>query len=201
MVRCDIIQAIGEGRMLRLKDIMSRDVLTFDENLSVRDAMQSLVSHHMSGAPVVSGDHVVGVISTTDLLEFAAGLPGAPIDRPEERDTASDGDVSDGLDEDENLSSFFLDSWDDRGADSVTRIAAVNGSEYDMLEQYTVSESMTRAPICSLPSHAPVTEAAEYMGRAAVHRILVVDNGRIVGIVTASDVARAAAEGKLGKWP
>ncbi len=182
--------------MLRLSDIMSRDVVTFDQNLSMRDAMNSLASHHMSGAPVVSGNNVVGVISATDLLEFASSLPSLNEER-EERDLESSGDDTAGFDDDGNFHSFFLDSSDEAGADSASRHFATDGLEWNVLEEHTVSESMTRVPICSLPSNAPVTEAAEYMQRASVHRILVIDAGKVVGIVTTTDIARAAAEGKL----
>ena len=70
--------------MLKLRDIMTRDVITLDSDLSVRDAMALLAGRHVSGAPVVSGANVIGVISGTDLLDFASSLPGIPIEQPEE---------------------------------------------------------------------------------------------------------------------
>ncbi|MGH7713105.1 MAG: CBS domain-containing protein, partial [Gemmatimonadaceae bacterium] len=57
---------------------MTTDVLSVSPELSVRDAMALLASRHVSGAPVVTGGKVVGVISSTDLLDFAASLPGVP---------------------------------------------------------------------------------------------------------------------------
>ena len=69
--------------MLRLRDIMTTDVLTVSPELTIRDAMALLSTRHVSGAPVVASGKVVGVLSGTDLLEFAAALPGVPSQRPE----------------------------------------------------------------------------------------------------------------------
>ena len=56
----------------------------------------------------------------------------------------------------------------------------------------TRSEVMT-CEICSLPPHALVTEAAQYMWKAGVHRLLVLERGHLAGILSTSDVARAVA--------
>jgi CBS domain-containing protein len=178
---------------------MTPGVLTLDPELNIRDAMDVLSSHHVSGAPVVSGERVVGVVSATDLLAFAAALPGVPMERSGPRDWESIADEVPTLDDDEPQAAYFMDMWEDAGADTTSRFSAPEGPEWNMLEEHTVSEAMTRAPVCSLPPAATVTEAAEYMQRASIHRVLVIENERIVGIVTSSDVARAAAEDKLGK--
>jgi CBS domain-containing protein len=60
--------------MLRLRDIMTRDVVSAAPDLTVRDAMELLSERHVSGAPVVDGGKVVGIVSTTDLLDLLADL-------------------------------------------------------------------------------------------------------------------------------
>lgn len=60
------------GTMLRLRDIMTTELVTVSPELSLRDAMELLVTSHVSGAPVVAQHRVVGVVSATDLLGFAA---------------------------------------------------------------------------------------------------------------------------------
>jgi CBS domain-containing protein len=57
--------------MLRLRDIMTKDVLTVTRDMPMRDAMALLARRHVSGAPVIDRGQVVGVVSSTDLLEFA----------------------------------------------------------------------------------------------------------------------------------
>lgn len=73
---------------------------------------------------------------------------------------------------------------------------ARRGAEQEALERHTVSEAMTRS-FCTLTPRADVHEAAEYMVRAEVHRLLVTRNLELVGIVTASDILRAVAERRL----
>ncbi|MGH7617950.1 MAG: CBS domain-containing protein, partial [Gemmatimonadaceae bacterium] len=60
-----------------------------------------------------------------------------------------------------------------------------------------VSEIMTRTPLCTLPSDADTHAAAALMTEQGIHRILVVDDDQLVGIVSSLDVARAVAEHKL----
>ena len=67
--------------MLRVRDIMSTDVLTVAPQTTVREAMELLSRRHVSGAPVVSGDVLVGVVSANDLMAFAAAIPGVPTER------------------------------------------------------------------------------------------------------------------------
>jgi CBS domain-containing protein len=60
--------------MLRLRDIMTREVVSAAPDLTIRDAMELLSERHVSGAPVIEGGKVVGIVSTTDLLDLLADL-------------------------------------------------------------------------------------------------------------------------------
>ena len=60
--------------MLKLKDIMTRDVVSAAPDMTIRDAMELLSERHVSGAPVVDGGKVVGIFSATDLLALLADL-------------------------------------------------------------------------------------------------------------------------------
>jgi CBS domain-containing protein len=60
--------------MLRLRDIMTRDVISATPDMTIRDAMELLSERHVSGAPVVDGGKVVGIFSATDLLTLLAEL-------------------------------------------------------------------------------------------------------------------------------
>jgi len=60
--------------MLKLKDIMTRDVVSAAPDMTLRDAMELLSERHVSGAPVFDGGKVVGVFSASDLLAFLADL-------------------------------------------------------------------------------------------------------------------------------
>lgn len=182
--------------MLRLRDIMTTDVVTISPELTLRDAMALLASRHLSGAPVVAAGKVVGVISATDLMELAAALPGVPNPRAQP-DEVEDWQVPAlELAEDEVAETYFSELWDDVGADVSTRMNEVEGPEWNALDEHTVAEAMTRS-IFALPPGTVVEFAAYRMRALGVHRVLVMQGEALVGIVTTKDIANAVADHRL----
>ena len=183
--------------MARLRDIMTRDVMSVAPDLSIRDAMNVLSSRHISGAPVVAGSEIVGVITSTDLMAFAAELTDVSVEddekaveelptRDRRRDMESDPDAT-----------FFTGMWEDAGADSVARFANTPGRGMGMLDVHTVEEAMTRTPIYSVASDSSPPAAAEFMRSHGIHRVFVTEKGKFVGLVTSTDIANAVASHKL----
>lgn len=188
--------------MLRLRDIMTTELITLDPNLTIREAMDAFASRHISGAPVVSGGEVIGVVSVTDLVQFAASLPGVPTERQltstfldELADTEAEAAMQPEGEDPSGM--FFTELWDDAGATVVERMAAPMMAEWNSLEEHTVSDAMTSAPVHALPPETFVTTAAEYMTNAKIHRVLVMRGRRLLGVVTTTDITRTVAEGKL----
>lgn len=187
--------------MLKLHDIMATDVVTVSPETTLRDAMDILSAHNVGGAPVVSGEKLVGVVTSSDLMAFLATLPGVPTERPPEGEWAPweeaptlEAEVEKG---DEGAAAFFSEMWDDAGADVTARMEAVRGPEWNVLDEHDVSEIMTRAPLATLPPNAGADAAGELMKQKKIHRVLVTEGDRLVGIVTALDLARAAGEHRL----
>jgi CBS domain-containing protein len=60
---------------------MSQPVITVHPEDSLRSAMGVLLAHQISGAPVMAEGRVVGVLSATDILDFAASPPPEPARR------------------------------------------------------------------------------------------------------------------------
>lgn len=184
--------------MLRLRDIMTTDAVTVSPETTIREAMEILARRHVSGAPVVSGVTLVGVVSGMDLMAFAAALSGVPT----ERDTNDEwGDWADQPSveveveqEDEPASTFFTDMWEDAGADVAGRIANSASPEWNALEEHDVSEVMTHMPLTTLGPDDTVEAAADLMQRNKIHRVLVIEGEKLVGIVSAMDITKAAAE-------
>lgn len=183
--------------MVRVRDIMTADPLTVSPETTIREAMELLAREHVSGAPVVSAGRLLGVISATDLMAFGGALAGTPT----ERDLADDWIESADRTEDEEpdgeaepAAAFFTHQWDDAGADVTGRFGSISTPEWNALEAHDVSEAMTRTPLVTLPPDATAESAAELMRKYRVHRVLVVDDGSLVGIVSASDITRAVAE-------
>lgn len=184
--------------MLQLKDIMTHDVVTLGPDLGLRDAMELLVRRHVSGAPVVLNGKVVGMLTLTDLVEYAANLPGrADADEiDEEREYP---DLPAWTEDDEQPDDYFAESWNADTVDVVQRFAERRGREWSAFESRTVADAMSTGRLCALPSTTLVEAAAEYMTAAKVHRLLVIDAGRLTGIVSAMDIAQAVGEHRLTK--
>jgi CBS domain-containing protein len=125
---------------------MTRDVTTHSPYASLREAMALLDERRISGAPVVSGEALVGVVSKSDLIGFAA-------------------------------------KYDDR-----TMAAA--------LAKHSVADVMS-TDLVMLRSDVPVRTAADVMRTQRIHRVFIVDDGELVGVVTTLDVANAVANGSL----
>jgi len=186
--------------MLRLRDIMTTDLITLDANTTIREAMDVLVSKRISGAPVVAGDEVIGVISATDLLQFAAALPGVPTQRELTSDVydVDTGAAEIDADQDDDPGGvYFTELWDDVGGTVVERMSAPTDADWNSLEEHTVSEAMTRAPVHALTPDTLVTAAADYLRRTNIHRVLVMTGRKLLGVVTTSDITDAVADGKL----
>jgi CBS domain-containing protein len=66
----------GKERSMNVSDVMTREVVTVDEETPLKDVAQLLLEHDISGVPVVYDGRVVGVVSETDILYKERGLEG-----------------------------------------------------------------------------------------------------------------------------
>jgi CBS domain-containing protein len=183
--------------MLRLRDIMTTNVVTVTPETTVREAMELLSHRHVSGAPVVAGSKLAGVVTSTDLMAFAASLSGVPTEREAQQiwdDPSVDDEVERAV---ETSSATFNAMWDDADAETTSRIETSATPEWSVLDEHDVSELMTRTPLCTLGPDASVESAAELMRLNGIHRVLVTNGDKILGIVSALDVASAVARHRI----
>jgi CBS domain-containing protein len=179
--------------MTLVKDIMSTELVVVSPQLSLRDLVDLLADEHLGGAPVVTEGKVVGVITLDDIIAFQASLPPLPLEDADEPDL--DGEPRRGeVEGDEAVGAYYVDLWPDTEAELPERAASLRGPEWDVLSEHTVEEAMSRR-LWSVTSEAPIEEAARRMQESDIHRLLVVDDGKLSGIVTTSDVTRAVAQG------
>lgn len=177
--------------MLTLSDVMTSDVIALTPHTTLRDAVEILTRHHVSGAPVLSGGRVVGTLSASDVLAFETSLPGVPTGH-EETDDLLETATDSWDDETVPPAAYFTDLWEDAGADVAERFTEIDGPEWDVLAEHVVQEAMS-TQVLSLPPEAPVHLAAQYMTRSGVHRLLVLEAEALVGIVTTMDITQTVA--------
>lgn len=181
--------------MAKVRDFMTRDVVTVSPDLTLRDALELLAARHIGGAAVVGPTgQPIGVISAADLLAFQASAPVVPARGPDEAEPGTAESPGE-WDEAEAAATYFTDLWTDVGADTSARFQEVAGPEWDLLEEHTVAEAMSRG-VLSIQPDADIVDAARAMVRARVHRLLVVDAGRLVGITTSWDLIQGLASSK-----
>ena len=176
--------------MQTLRDIMTPDPLAIEPSASLREAIEVLRGASVSGAPVVSGQRVVGVISGSDILEFDVSSSGVPTERPGM--TELGGLQATGEEVEDAPGAFFVDRWFDAGSEVWTRMSETTSPEWDRMEEHQVSEVMTRRLI-TLPPDASVPEAARLMVEERLHRVLVMEDDSLIGIVSTFDIVKSVA--------
>lgn len=138
---------------MKVKDIMTKNVISIRDDLSIKDAVIILRKNKISGVPVLdkSGD-VVGVFSESNILDK---LP----DILEEAD----------------------------------KIPMIDVQE---LTSPSVSTVMGKPPIV-VSSDEDIKNVAKIFLEKYIHRVPVVDNGKLVGIVSLGDILKAFIEAEL----
>lgn len=79
---------------VKIKDIMSSDLITASENDSVEDIAKAMVKNKISRVPVTRGDNLVGLVSQSNLLKAWPGY--IEIIEEEAKLGASESEVYDG---------------------------------------------------------------------------------------------------------
>lgn len=180
--------------MTLVRNIMERDVATIPPNASVVDLIQLLDRHGISGAPVVDNEEIlVGVVSQRDIIHLASKMEQVPeamrwevgVRKPME-DTADLGDAPEG--------EFFAYYVTPTG-EFVDARGHIRNLPTDVFEGYRVEDIMTPAPVM-IDAAATLGELARFLLERKIHRALVVDSGKFIGIVTTVDVLKGVAEAR-----
>ncbi|MBI2543520.1 MAG: CBS domain-containing protein [Candidatus Aenigmarchaeota archaeon] len=153
--------------MKLVKKYMKKKVLTVKPSDSIFKAASALAKHHISGAPVVKGNKVVGVISETDLIRFMK------------------------LDLSRTHSELAMEPH----ALSIVLLALIKDhinmkKELKKMSKIQVKDFMSR-DVISVPSDENVIEAASILDKHHIDRLPVIDKGRLVGIISRSDLIKS----------
>jgi acetoin utilization protein AcuB len=62
---------------LQIKDVMTKNVLTVTEDTPIEEAARIMADNKIGGLPVLREDHIVGIITETDLFKLLLELMGA----------------------------------------------------------------------------------------------------------------------------
>jgi len=170
--------------MRRVRDLMQTEVISVVSGTSAQALVQLLDREGISGVPVVDASgRVLGVISRTDVLRYAAREPELPQAEAFWEMLASPDDGAE--------DAFFL------SPESAVMVLPQRSMDALTLSDVAVDDLMTPVAFGVDPEMA-ISELADFLVRGRIHRALVLEDDTLLGIVTAFDVLRAVAEGKNG---
>lgn len=152
--------------MFLAKDIMSSPTINVSEEQTVKEALDLLAKHNISGLPVVDADSkVVGIISDTDIIRYSQQKNVLP--------------------------QISITGWVSPYTE-VDDIASVR-SGFELLHRTKIGQVMTKK-VYSVSEDTAATDVAKLMNRRKINRVPVVDgSGKLVGIVTRADMVQCMA--------
>ncbi len=136
-----------------------------DETLS--HAEKRLAEAHVSGMPVVDHGKLVGVISQSDLTRYPDMIKGW-LDYAEER-----------------ADWIGSSKWGSKQKAE----APSSGQDVNLLKGVKVKDAMVTQVVTCSPE-TPVSQVAEQMAGRHIHRVVVVDDGSPVGVISSLDFVK-----------
>ena len=175
-----------------VRDIMRTELVTVGPDMSVHDLSRLLADNGISGAPVVDVEgEVLGVVSMTDVVRLAAFEVDVRVALWPlvEGEFSLEAPQQDEDEEEQDLVDYFQHVH----APPVSPGAAGVWAAVSDLDQYDVREIMTPANFHIHPD-SDLRELATFLLHGRIHRALVMEDDRLVGIVTTVDLIRTMAE-------
>lgn len=156
---------------MQVSDFMRREVVTVRPSDTIAQLDEVLSRHRITGAPVVDAGAVVGVVSRSDVVR--------QLELERSRFEAS---------------SWYIEPFDaeERGGEFEAQVSNAIAKRLGTLQ---VRELMTK-DVLSIAADASLAEAARCMVARRVHRLLVMEAGELVGLVSSLDLLRGLAEMK-----
>ncbi len=149
---------------MNVGDLMTTDVVTTSPDTTLVELEALFTRNAISGAPVLDGDQLVGVVSQTDIIGVIANQPNPGGELPS-----------------------FLLSPQPIAAPILAELTAVRAAAAERMAARTVADVMTGVPV-TVSAGDDVAVAAEKMCNERIHRVLVTDGGRLVGLLSALDL-------------
>ncbi len=155
------------------RDIMQREVRTVDADMSLADLEETLLRNRISGVPVVEQGTLVGIVSRSDIVRTLS------------LDRSLAGVVSD----------FYRQIADVSGGPAADEWKRAQGVEQHLAQQ-RVRDAMTHELIAVAPG-ASIQDVARLMVERHIHRLLVTEGKRLLGLISSSDLMQLIAQGRL----
>ena len=155
---------------VKARDIMSKKVHCVSPDLSLIDLERELSSHRISGAPVVERGNVIGIVSRSDIDRH--------LSLEETRIAAA--------------ATYFYRAGVDDTDDQESQVDPP-ASALESMRKTRVREVMT-AEVISVAGDDPIHVVAGVMSSRRIHRVLVIEGGDLLGLVSSLDIVGTVAD-------
>lgn len=155
-------------RELKAREIMHRDVITVSAMAPIHEFLDLARKRGITGAPIVDETgRVVGVVSISDVTRYTSEHAG-------ESTSLRNSSVSD----------FYSVSLE-----NIQDYDSMYGYVLEKTHSVTVREIMTDHVI-AVTGNDSVQEVARLMVEKEIHRVIVMDQDHMAGIITTTDILR-----------
>lgn len=125
----------------KVGNVMTRDLETIEVNDSLHNANNVFQSKKLRHLPVVANNHLVGILSQTDLLRISFG----------------------------------------------NTFGEQDGGDEAIFDMLSINQVMKHSPVTVNSDHT-IKEAAQILAEREFHALPVVDDEKLVGIITTTDI-------------
>ncbi|HVR74712.1 MAG TPA: CBS domain-containing protein [Planctomycetota bacterium] len=157
---------------LSVRDIMKAEVKTVPPEMTLPDLERAFLEEQVSGFPVVRGAKLVGIISRSDVV----------------RQLSVEQSVA------EVISDYHRDMTDFE-SDPVESLHEIATRVGERVEHLQVKDLMVEKVFTVSPDHS-IEDAARLLIKHHIHRVPVVKDGQVVGILTTLDIVRLFTDGR-----
>lgn len=184
------------GAMLLARDLMTSEPVTVEEEVTIGELCDLLQARNINGAPVVDRHgQLVGVVTQEDIIY---GTMGNPISAADAEPTRSPPEQT------KRNRRRMMEMVRQRSVSEVPP-PKPGGSDRpfwadaprmaDPMDQ-PVRTIMT-SPAISAEEKTPVGDLCRIMWNLRIHRVPILKNGRVTGLVSSMDLCRAILEGTI----
>lgn len=145
-------------------EIMQKGVVIAKPDQALVEVERILVENHVTGLPVVEQGRLVGIVSRSDIA------------RARVLTEALDSQVTDEM------------NWDETQADGFKHVVPPAFHGFGQRLEQMKAKDVMRTQVVTCTAAAKVKEVATQMVRNHIHRVVVVEGERLVGIVSSLDL-------------